>query len=165
MIIYSHREHREKRKGEKKMLYFVERMSIDNYHEMMTGGYNYSVEHLEIEAESKEEAVEKAQKTGYYVNDGYVLSLEEVEAKRARAREEARKEEERKQRAKERKAEREKAKAEAQGLTVEEYKHLKNRERKMKRMEANVRELEEALDRAREALNEYTEYVKNNPIK
>jgi len=147
------------------MLYFVERMSEAYYHEMMQGGYAYSVEHLEIEAESKEEAVEKARKEGYVVNEGYVVSKAEREAEEARAEARAREREEKERKAKERKAEREKAKAESQGLTIEEYKHLKNRERKLKKMQANVRELEEALDRAREALNEYTEYVKNNPIK
>ena len=147
------------------MVYLVQRMTIDSYHEMMQGGYFYNLETLEIEAESKEEAVKKAQKDGYVVNDGYVIDKAKAEEAEARAEARAREREEKERKAKERKAEREKAKAEAQGLTLEEYKHLKNRERKLKKMQANVRELEEALDRAREALNEYTEYVKNNPIK
>lgn len=59
--------------------YRVERMTATNYRRMMRGEYNYTVEKIDIVAESKTEAIAKAEKDGYVVNENYVKTLEEIE--------------------------------------------------------------------------------------
>jgi len=62
-------------------------------------------------------------------------------------------------------AERLKAKAEKEGLSIEEYKHLRNRNRKLKKMREAVENLAEALAKAEKELAEYEAYIAENPIK
>ncbi len=57
------------------MKYEVQRMTIMDYDRYMGGSNEYHVEYLRIEAESKEEAADKAEKEGYIVNRGYVKTL------------------------------------------------------------------------------------------
>lgn len=64
-----------------KNIYRVERMTIDNYNRYMSGSNFYDLEVLKIEAENKEEAIEKAKAEGYVVNKDYVKTIEEIEAK------------------------------------------------------------------------------------
>ena len=59
--------------------YRVERMTATNYGRMMRGEYNYTVEKIDIVAENKEDAIAKARKNGYIVNEIYVKTLEEIE--------------------------------------------------------------------------------------
>lgn len=118
--------------------YVIQRMSEESYGEYMCGGNNYNVEHLHIKAENVEEAIKQAQKPGYVVNDRYVRTLEELEQKKAE-RERRWAEEEAKKRAQ---AEKRKAteakKAEEMGLSVEEYRKLKNLKRYLSQ---NLKEL------------------------
>ena len=131
--------------------YRVEMMTRGDYHEMMTGGYNYWVRKVDIEANTAEEAVEiaKSNNPEMVINTDYVRTvaeLEEMEAKRLAEREAYWKaEEEKKAKAKARKAEREKAKAEALGLTVEEYKAKVKHDKKVRDAEARIAALKAEL--------------------
>lgn len=69
------------------MLYRIEMMSKSDYNDYMTGGYNYSVRKIDIEADTAEEALEIAKKNNPYMifNESYVRTvaeLEELKAKR-----------------------------------------------------------------------------------
>lgn len=59
--------------------YRVERMTFENYHNMMMGSH-YHMEAITVIAESKEQAVELAKKDGYMVNEKYVRTVEEIRA-------------------------------------------------------------------------------------
>lgn len=59
--------------------YRVERMTATNFRRMMRGEYNYTVEKIDIVAENKAEAIAKAEKDGYVVNENYVKTVEEIE--------------------------------------------------------------------------------------
>ena len=138
--------------------YRIEMMDRGSYHEFMTGGHNYRVQYFEIEAETAEEAlaIAKANNPNLVANEGYVRTVEELEAaKRERqARwEAARKaEEEKKAKAKARKEEREKAKAEELGLTVEEYRAKVKHEKKVRAAEAEVERIKAELTKAEKYL-------------
>ena len=133
------------------MLYRIEMMSKSDYHDYMTGGYNYSVRKIDIEAGSAEEALEIAKKNNPYMvfNESYVRTvaeLEELEELKAKA--------EKADKAKARKAEREKAKAEALGLTVEEYKEKVKHDKKVRDAEARIAELKAELAKEEKYLEE-----------
>jgi hypothetical protein len=131
--------------------YRIEMMTRGDYHEYMTGGYNYWLRKVDIEANTAEEAVEIAKRNNpdMIVNKGYVRTvaeLEAMEAKRLADREAYWKaEEEKKAKAKARKEEREKAKAEALGLTVEEYKAKVKHDKKVRDTEARITALKAEL--------------------
>ncbi len=140
--------------------YRIEMMTRGDFHEMMTGGYNYWVRKDDIEANSAEEAVEIAKRNNpdLVINVDYVRTvaeLEEKEAKRLAEREAYWKaEEEKKAKAKARKAEREKAKAEALGLTVEEYKAKVKHDKKVRDTEARIAALKAELAKEEKYLEE-----------
>lgn len=130
-----------------KQLYRVERATERNYHSMMGGSMNYSIEKLDIEAETPEEAAKMAEAEGYVVNKKYVRTVAELEAEEAawkahlaaeRAKEEA---------AKARKAAREAEKAEAMGMTVEEYKTYKKKVALLKKLPKEIIEVENEIKR------------------
>ena len=130
-----------------KKLYRVERATENDYHDMMCGSLNYSIDKVDIEAESPEEAIKLAEKEGYVVNKSYVKTVAELEAKEAafwarmdeeRAKEEA---------AKARKAAREAEKAEAMGMTVEEYKTYKKKVALLKKLPKEITEVENEIKR------------------
>lgn len=130
-----------------KQIYRVERATENDYHNMMCGSMNYSIEKLDIEAETPEEAAKMAEAEGYVVNKAYVKTVAELEAKEAaweahlaaeRAKEEA---------AKARKAAREAEKAEALGLTFEEYKKYKKEKAIVKKLPAEIAECEAEIER------------------
>ena len=50
-------------------LWKVERMTEKDYHKMMGGSWNYQVETVYIDADTAHQAVLKAGKPGYRVND------------------------------------------------------------------------------------------------
>lgn len=131
--------------------YRVEMMTKGDYHEMMTGGYNYWVRKVDIEANTTEEAIEIAKNNNpeMIINTDYVRTvaeLEEIEAKRLADREAYwRAEAEKKAKAKARKAEKEKAKAEALGLTVEEYKAKVKHDKRVRDTEARIAALKAEL--------------------
>ena len=151
-----------------KQLYRVERATVENYHRMMSGSMNYSIEKLDIEAETPEEAAKMAEAKGYVVHKEYVKTVAELEAKAAeweahlaaeRAKEEA---------AKARKAAREAEKAEAMGLTVEEYKRYKKDKAIVKKLPAEIAECEAEIERLKKEiarklnyLNELTAKIEN----
>lgn len=131
--------------------YRIEMMTRSDYHEKMTGGYNYWVRKVDIEANTADEAVEIAKRNNpdMVINSNYVQTvaeLEEAEAKRVAERKARQKaEEERRAKEKARKADREKAKAEALGLTVEEYKAKAKRDKKVRDTEARITALKAEL--------------------
>lgn len=130
-----------------KQLYRVERATENDYHDMMCGSLNYSIDKVDVEAESPEEAIKLAEKEGYVVNKSYVKTVAELEAKEAafwarmdeeRAKEEA---------TKARKAAREAEKAEAMGMTVEEYKTYKKKVALLKKLPKEITEVENEIKR------------------
>lgn len=136
--------------------YRVERMTNTDYNIYMGGGYNYEVEKLFIEAETVEEAIQKATKPGMVVNKGYIKTLEEIEAeKEAKAKAEA----ERKakaERAKAKRKETELRKATEMGLTVEEYRKAKAHKATIAKVTREIEELEKALEQKKRYLAELT---------
>lgn len=130
-----------------KKLYRVERATEENYHRMMSGSLNYSIEKLDIEAETPEEAAKMAEAKGYVVHKNYVKTVAELEAEEAawkahlaaeRAKEEA---------AKARKAAREAEKAEAMGMTMDEYKTYKKKVALLKKLPKEITEVENEIKR------------------
>ena len=145
------------------MLYRIEMMSKNDYHDYMTGGYNYSVRKIDIEADTAEEALEIAKKNNPYMvfNESYVRTvaeleeLEELKAKRnAEYKAQLKAKAEKADKAKARKAEREKAKAEALGLTMEEYKAKVKHDKKVRDAEARIAELKAELAKDEKYLEE-----------
>ena len=63
------------------MLYRIEMMSMSDYNDYMTGGYNYSVRKIDIEADTAEEVLEIAKKNNPYMvfNEDYVRTVAELE--------------------------------------------------------------------------------------
>ena len=55
--------------------YRVTRFTEKDYYNFMTGGYNYRNEDVYVEANSKEEAIARAQKTGYIVHEYMVKEI------------------------------------------------------------------------------------------
>ena len=55
-----------------------------NYGKYMSGSNNYDNECVYVEANSKEEAVKKAQKTGYVVHTPSVKTFEEIQKEEER---------------------------------------------------------------------------------
>ena len=142
-----------------KQIYRVERATEANYHSMMSGSMNYSIEKLDIEAETPEEAAKMAEAEGYVVHKEYVKTVAELEAKAAeweahlaaeRAKEEA---------AKARKTAREAEKAEAMGLTVEEYKRYKKDKAIAKKLPAEIAECEAEIERLKKAIARKLNYL------
>lgn len=147
-----------------KKAYNVQRMTIRNYNEYMTGGYNYRVEELIIYAETAEEAAKLAEADGYVVNTGYVKTVEELEAMEAKREAEYKarkaKEEEAKAKAKATKEANEAKKAEELGMTVAEYKEYKKVLAGIKRHEKEVARLEEELAYHKAKVAEYKAKIK-----
>lgn len=142
-----------------KQLYRVERATVENYHSMMSGSMNYSIEKLNIEAETPEEAAKMAEAEGYVVNKEYVKTVAELEAKEAaweaqlaadRAKEEV---------AKARKAAREAEKAKVMGLTVEEYKRYKKDKAIVKKLPAEIAECEAEIERLKKEIDRKKKYL------
>ena len=118
--------------------YRVQRMTEEDYHNYMGGGFNYNFETIYIEANTKPEAILKAQRPGYRVNENYVMTLEAYEATletERKAREEAEKKEAEK---KAKKAETEARKAAEAHMTVAEWKAEKNRKARLNRAKRDL---------------------------
>lgn len=113
---------------------------------MMRGDYLYDVENLDIEAETPEEAVNKARANGYeIINEGYVKTLEELEAKEKAWREQRAAEEAKKEAAKAKREATEARKAEEAGMTLKEYRAERRRQGEIRRLQRILKETEEAL--------------------
>jgi hypothetical protein len=130
--------------------YVIETMTKRDYHDSMRGDL-CMVYTVNIEANTAEEAVAIA-KEKYptrKINEKYVETLEQAKAeeeKWQRIREEVIREQEQ---AKQKRIEREERKAKELGMTVEEYKAEKNRQRKIKKLEKEIAEYEEKLRAAK----------------
>lgn len=142
-----------------KQLYRVERATDTNYSAMMSGSMNYSIEKLDLAAETAEEAAKMAEAEGYVVNKAYVKTVAELEADDAawkahlaaeRAKEEA---------AKARKAAREATNAAALGITIEEYKKYKKDKSILKKLPAEIAECEAEIQRLQEAIKRKQGYM------
>lgn len=137
-------------------IYRIEMMTSSNYLNYRTGG-NYSVSKVDIEAGSAEEAVEIAKKNNPHmvINESYVRTVAELEAKRnAEYKAQLKAKAEKADKAEARKAEREKAKAEALGLTVEEYKAKVKHDKKVRDAETRIAELKAELAKEEKYLEE-----------
>lgn len=136
--------------------YRVERMTNSDYNIYMSGGYDYKMENILVEAETVEEAIQKATKSGMVINKGYIKTLEEIKAeKEAKAKAEA----ERKAKAEKAKAKRKETelrKATEMGLTVEEYRKAKAHKATVTRVTKEIKELEKVLEQKRKYLAELT---------
>lgn len=139
-------------------IYRIEMMTKASYHEFMTGGYNYAVDYVNVEAETAELALDFAKRNygEYIINEAYIPTVEELEAeaKKKQERQEAahREAEEKKAKAKARKEEREKAKAEELGLTLEEYKAKVKHDKKIQLAEKEIKRLKIELAKAEKYL-------------
>ena len=122
-------------------------MTYSDYCHYMSGGYNFSVENLHIEAESPEEAVKMAEAEGYMVNKNYVKTVAELEAEEAARKAYIDAEIAKEKAAKARKAAREAEKAEAMGMTVEEYKTYKKKVALLKKLPKEITEVENEIKR------------------
>lgn len=137
-------------------IYRVERMTETNYNRYMCGSNEYGpVEYLNIEADSKEEAIKKAEKKGYVVND-YVITLEEVERQERERQERWERYEAEEKAKKEKRLAKEAEKAKAAGMTVEEYRKDKAHKAYIKRLEREIDELEKELIEKRKELQKAT---------
>lgn len=138
-----------------KKTYKIEMMDNASYFAYLAGCANYYVKTIEIEANSKEEAIANAKVmfAGYVINDKKVYDVEELEAAE-RAFEERIKADEAKAKAnKEKKLAKEIEKAEKAGMTLEEYRAKVRKENAIKRAEKRIAELEAELAEARKHLD------------
>ena len=142
-----------------KQIYRVERATETSYHNMMCGSMNYSIEKLDIEAETPEEAAKMAEAEGYVVNKEYVKTVAELEAKEAAWRAHLEAERAKEEAAKARKIAREAEKAEAMGLTVEEYKRYKKDKAIAKKLPAEIAECEAEIERLKKEIARKRNYL------
>ena len=136
--------------------YIVERMSEADYQEYLEGGHNYYVENLHIEAETPEEAANKAVALGYVVNYNYVITLKKYEAKKIERKEAINEREKKAAEAKAKKLATEARKAEKAGMSVEEYRKEKARKVRVKKLEKELEEFEKELKRKKVELKKLT---------
>ena len=130
--------------------YRVERMTFENYHNMMMGSH-YHMEAITVIAESKEQAVELAKKDGYMVNEKYVRTVEEIK-----------KEEKERVRLANEKAEKAKAKR-AEKMAQPGAKAKANYRRKnteIKKMMEEIARLQKEIERAERAKENYAKQYK-----
>lgn len=139
-----------------KNLYRVEMMTEADYREYMRGGFNYNVYTTYTLAETADHAVAIAKEAnpGMVINDKHVETTDEIEAKENAKQARIAAEEEKAAAAKAKRLATEMAKAEAEGMTLEEYRAKKAYERKVKAAEKAVAEAEEALAKAKARLAE-----------
>lgn len=135
-----------------KQLYRVERATLEAYHDMMCGSMNYSIEKLDLEAETSEEATKMAEAEGYVVNKNYVKTVVELEAKAAAWEAHLAAERAKEKAAKARKVAREVEKAEALGLTLDEYKQYKKDKAIAKKLPAEIAECEAEIERLKKEI-------------
>lgn len=146
----------------------IEMMTRDDYVAYMIHGYGYQKETIWIEAETKEEAYQIAEKkypTMVIIND-FIKTEEEIKDERKRrieiAEEINRKEKEKA----DRKAKREEEKAQAMNITIEEYKEYKRAKTNRKRYEteiekakAKIKEIEKKIPYYEEKMKYYNDKV------
>ena len=132
--------------------YRVTIFTEENYGKYMSGSNNYDNECVYVEANSKEEAVKKAQRTGYVVHTPSVKTFEEIQKEEERydtwvadrTKKEAQIQAKRKAT--------EARKAQEAGLTVEEYRKEKARKATITRLEREIAEIEKELKKKKASL-------------
>lgn len=135
------------------MLYIVQRMTEKEYDRMMLGmAPFYWIEHIEVEAETPEEAAKLVSLPGYIVNEDCIKTKEEIDREEAEYQKKLDKIHAKEEAAKQRKIDRETEKAAALGLTREVYNRIK-------RHESKVRSLERDLEYAQWALEDEKQYL------
>lgn len=141
--------------------YRIEMMDKASMHEYYSGGWNFSVTKIWVEAETKEEAKAKAQaeNPNMVIND-YIVTKEEIEAEEAAKAARAKAEAEKEAAKAVRKAEREAAKAAEMGLTVEEYNEYKKEAAKVRRYEREAANLEKYIEEETKRVKEEIEWRK-----
>lgn len=139
-----------------KTYYRVQMMTEENYNEMMRGNLWYHVDHIDVLAESTEEAIEMAQKMepDMRINKHWVKTLAELEEEKKLAEERRETDRAKEEARKEKRLANEMAKAEAEGLTLAEYRAKRNHERKIRTAEREVEDLKEKLAEAEKRLEE-----------
>lgn len=139
-----------------KNTYRLEMMTKEEYNKMMRGDIWYHVNYATIEAETVAEAIEMAHRMNpeMIINEGFVKTLEELEAAKKLVEESRAKEKAKKEAEKAKRLANEIAKAEAEGLTLAEYKAKKSHERKIRAAEKAVAEAKKALAEAEKRLEE-----------
>jgi hypothetical protein len=139
-----------------KNMYRVEMMNEVDWGEYMRGGFNYNVYTTYILAETAEHALTIAIEAnpGMVINTKSIKTTDEIEAEEKAKQARIAAEEEKAAAAKAKRLATEMAKAEAEGMTLEEYRAKKAYERKVKAAEKAVAEAEEALAKAKARLAE-----------
>ena len=133
--------------------YRVERMTFENYHNMMMGSH-YHMETITVIAESKEQAVELAKKDGYMVNEKYVRTVEEIRAEEEERAERVRLANEKAEKAKAKRAE----KMAQPGAKAKANYKRKNTE--IKKMMEEIERLQKEIERAERAKANYAKQYK-----
>lgn len=132
--------------------YRVERFTEKDYHNYMTGGYNYRSEDVYVEANSKEEAIARAQKAGYIINEYSVKTVEEIEERERKFKEWEANQEAKAKAAKAKREATEARKAAEAGMTVAEYRKEKARKATITRLEREIANMEKELENKKRAL-------------
>ena len=132
--------------------YRVERFTEKDYHNYMTGGYNYRSEDVYVEANSKEEAIARAQKAGYIINEYSVKTVEEIEERERKFKEWEANQEAKAKAAKAKREATEARKAAEAGMTVAEYLKEKARKATITRLEREIANMEKELENKKRAL-------------
>jgi hypothetical protein len=135
------------------MKYIIETMSKADYADMMTDGHGYKVNRTEIEADNAQSAYDLAVKANpnMMVNK-YIRTVAEIEAERKATEIAWQAQLDREAQAKAKRKANEERKAEALGMTIAEYKAKVAHDRKVKRTEARIAELEAELAKAKAIL-------------
>ncbi len=136
--------------------YKVQMMTNKDYNNYMSGRYNYKVENVEIEAETKKEAIEKVKHDfqNMVINENYVKTLEEIKKEEAEEKAKIEAAEEKRKAAEEKRRANEERKAAEKGLTIEEYKEEKRKEALKKRYMKENEKLKEEIERLQKMIEE-----------
>lgn len=132
--------------------YRVTRFTEKDYNNYMTGGYNYRSEDVYVEANNKKEAIARAQKIGYIVNEYSVETVEEIEERERKFKEWETNQEAKAKAAKAKREATEARKAAEAGMTVTEYRKEKARKATITRLEREIAEMEKELNNKKRTL-------------
>ena len=142
------------------MLYRVERMTKLAYSNYMRGMNDYSIEIVEVEAKSIDEAIEKVAEVGYIINTKSIKTVEEIkrlEEAKEKAEEAFKANEKAK---KEKRLLAEKRQAENKGMTVEAYKVYKANKRKLTYNKNQLASLEKEMAKIQKMIEFRKEEIK-----
>ncbi len=136
----------------------LEIMTTEHYEAMVLGSNNYVVNHIEVEANSKDEAYENATANfvGFVINKNNIKTLAELEAEAQARLDKVNAEAEKKANINAKRLATEMAKAEALGVTLAEYRAIKAHNAQVKKVEKRIAELEAELAKAKRDLARLT---------